>query len=52
MAAQFYCAYKKSITRQRLEFVGLDEERVGQHIAGPGSPIIEGDLGDEARPPG
>ena len=30
--------------RQRLEFVSADREGVGQHIAGPGSPIIEGDL--------
>jgi exopolysaccharide biosynthesis polyprenyl glycosylphosphotransferase len=44
LAAQFYRAYKSSIMRQRLEFVGLDSDRVGQHVAGAGSPIIEGDL--------
>ncbi len=44
LAVQFYQAYRKSIMRQRLEFVSLDPARVGQHIAGPGSPIIEGDL--------
>ncbi len=44
MAAEFYRTYKGSINRERLEFVDLDRERVGEHIAGPGSPIIEGDV--------
>lgn len=44
LAAQFYRAYKASVNRERLEFVDLEGKRVGEHIAGPGSPIIEGDL--------
>src|SRR5437762_4246756 len=44
LAADFYGAYCGSINRQRLEFVDLERQRVGQHIAGPGSPIIEGDI--------
>ena len=43
-AAQFYEAYRHSTNRQRLEFVDVERERIGQHIAGSGSPIIEGDL--------
>lgn len=44
LAGRFYQAYRQSANRQRLEFVDLERERVGQHIAGSGSPIIEGDL--------
>jgi exopolysaccharide biosynthesis polyprenyl glycosylphosphotransferase len=44
LAARFYEAYRQSGNRQRLEFVDLERERIGQHIAGSGSPIIEGDL--------
>jgi exopolysaccharide biosynthesis polyprenyl glycosylphosphotransferase len=44
LAAHFYEAYRRSPNRQRLEFVDLERERIGQHIAGSGSPIIEGDL--------
>ena len=44
LAAEFYRAYKASVNRQRLEFVAIDPKRVGSSIAGPGSPIIEGDL--------
>ena len=44
LAARFYDAYRRSPNRQRLEFVDIERERVGQHIAGSGSPIIEGDL--------
>ena len=44
LAAQFYRSYKQSGSRQRLEFVDVDKERIGEHIAGPGSPLIEGDL--------
>ncbi len=44
LATEFYRAYQKSANRQRLEFVDLGRQRVGQNIAGPGSPIIEGDL--------
>ncbi len=44
LAASFYRAYKTSPNRQRLEFVALERDRVGEPIFGPGSPIIEGDL--------
>jgi exopolysaccharide biosynthesis polyprenyl glycosylphosphotransferase len=44
LATHFYGAYRQSPTRQRLEFVDIAGERVGQHIAGPGTPVIEGDL--------
>jgi exopolysaccharide biosynthesis polyprenyl glycosylphosphotransferase len=44
LAADFYRTYRGSINRQRLEFVDIERQRVGQHVAGPGSPIIEGDL--------
>jgi exopolysaccharide biosynthesis polyprenyl glycosylphosphotransferase len=43
-AAQFYHAYKASPNRQRLEFVDLERERIGQPIAGRGSPLLEGDF--------
>src|SRR5213076_1361188 len=43
-AARFYEAYKKSSTGQQLEFVDINEERVGQPIAGEGSPIVQGNL--------
>jgi exopolysaccharide biosynthesis polyprenyl glycosylphosphotransferase len=45
LAVEFYEAYTNSVNRERLEFVDTEEQRVGEHIAGPGSPIIEGDLG-------
>lgn len=45
LAESFYAAYRNSTNHERLEFVDVTQERVGQHIAGPGSPIIEGDLG-------
>jgi exopolysaccharide biosynthesis polyprenyl glycosylphosphotransferase len=44
LAARFYSAYRQSANRQRLEFVDVERERIGEHIAGAGSPIIEGDL--------
>jgi exopolysaccharide biosynthesis polyprenyl glycosylphosphotransferase len=44
LASHFYKAYCLSGSQQRLEFVDLDQSRVGQCIAGPGSPLIEGDL--------
>ncbi|MCA1657816.1 MAG: sugar transferase, partial [Verrucomicrobiaceae bacterium] len=44
LAARFYEAYRNSANRQRLEFVDVERERIGKHIAGSGSPIIEGDL--------
>lgn len=43
-AARFYEAYKKSSNEQQLEFVDVNEQRVGQPVAGEGSPIIRGDL--------
>jgi exopolysaccharide biosynthesis polyprenyl glycosylphosphotransferase len=43
-AARFYAAYKKSSNGQQLEFVDVNEQRVGQPIAGEGSPIVQGDL--------
>jgi exopolysaccharide biosynthesis polyprenyl glycosylphosphotransferase len=43
-ATRFYEAYKKSSNGQQLEFVDVNEERVGQPIAGEGSPIVQGDL--------
>ena len=44
LAAEFYREYLKSPNRQRLEFLDLERQRVGEHIAGSESPIIEGDL--------
>lgn len=44
IATRFYSAYCQSPNRQRLEFVDLEGDRVGQHIAGPGSPLVEGNL--------
>ena len=43
-AARFYEAYKKSSNGQQLEFVDVNEERVGRPIAGEGSPIVQGNL--------
>src|SRR5216110_217725 len=43
-AARFYEAYRNSPNGQQLEFVDVNEERVGQPIAGQGSPIVQGDL--------
>ena len=44
LATEFYRAYRASSSRQRLEFVDIERQRIGEHILGPGSPIIEGDL--------
>ena len=44
LATRFYEAYRQSPSRQRLEFVDIERERVGERVAGSGSPIIEGDL--------
>src|ERR1051326_5099436 len=44
LAARFYEAYRASINAQRLEFVDIDGERIGQHIAGSESPTIDGNL--------
>src|SRR6266700_2206487 len=44
-AAHFYEAYKNSPNgQQQLEFVDVNEERVGQPIVGEGSPIVQGNL--------
>lgn len=43
VAVNFYNAYRKSSNQQRLVFVDLNEERVGQTIAGENSPLVEGD---------
>jgi len=43
-AARFYEAYKKSSNGHQLEFVDVNEEHVGQPIAGEGSPIVQGNL--------
>jgi exopolysaccharide biosynthesis polyprenyl glycosylphosphotransferase len=43
-AARFYEAYSKSSNGQQLEFVDVNDERVGQPIAGQGSPLVEGNL--------
>ena len=44
MAADFYRAYYASPNNQGLEFIDLEEAHVGERIAGPGSPVIEGNL--------
>src|SRR5216117_1923017 len=51
-AARFYEAYKKSSTGQQLEFVDVNEQRVGQPIAGEGSPIVQGNLAAKLINPG
>ncbi len=44
LAQRFFEAYLKSPNRQQLEFVDVDPARTGVRIAGPGSPMIEGDV--------
>ena len=44
LARRFYEAYMESPNRQRLEFVDVSEERIGMRIAGPKSPLVEGDV--------
>jgi exopolysaccharide biosynthesis polyprenyl glycosylphosphotransferase len=44
MAADFYCVYRASPNHQGLQFIDLEGKHVGERIAGPGSPLIEGDL--------
>lgn len=46
-AARFFEAYKNSPNGQPLEFVSLNEEHVGKPIAGEGSPIVQGNLGEK-----
>jgi exopolysaccharide biosynthesis polyprenyl glycosylphosphotransferase len=43
-AARFYEAYRNSPNGQQLEFVDLNDERVGRPIAGEGSQLVEGNL--------
>jgi exopolysaccharide biosynthesis polyprenyl glycosylphosphotransferase len=43
-AAHFYDAYKKSSNSQGLEFVDVNDEHVGEPVAGEGSPIVQGNL--------
>src|SRR4029453_8711353 len=43
-AARFYEAYRNSPNGEKLEFVDVTEDRVGQPIAGQGSPIVQGNL--------
>jgi exopolysaccharide biosynthesis polyprenyl glycosylphosphotransferase len=43
-ASSFYDAYKNSPNGQQLDFVDLRDERVGQPIAGEGSPVVQGNL--------
>jgi exopolysaccharide biosynthesis polyprenyl glycosylphosphotransferase len=44
MAAEFYGVYRASPNHQGLEFIDPEGTHVGKRIAGPGSPLIEGDL--------
>ncbi len=44
LAARFYEAYRQSTSPQRLEFVDIEGNRIGEHIAGSASPVIEGNL--------
>src|SRR5437764_4003431 len=44
MAADFYLTYRASPNNQGLEFMDPVGKHVGERIAGPGSPLIEGDL--------
>jgi len=46
-AARFYEAYRNSTNGQPLEFVSLNEDHVGKPIAGEGSPIVQGNLGEK-----
>ncbi len=39
-----YEAYRNSPNGQQLEFVDVNDQRVGQPIAGEGSPIVQGNL--------
>ena len=44
MAAEFYCVYRASPNHQGLQFIDPEGRHVGERIAGPRSPLIEGDL--------
>jgi exopolysaccharide biosynthesis polyprenyl glycosylphosphotransferase len=43
-ATQFFHAYRTSPNRQRLEFVDPEQRRIGEPIAGNGSPLVESDF--------
>ncbi len=43
-AACFYEVYRNSPNGQQLDFVDLRDQRVGQPIAGEGSPVVQGNL--------
>src|SRR5437667_2594764 len=43
-AARFYEAYRNSPNGQQLEFVDVNDQRVGQPIAGQGSPVVQVNL--------
>lgn len=47
LAARFYDTYKKSANQQKLEFVDNDSARVGAHISGPESPIVQNGIADK-----
>ncbi|MBA3960642.1 MAG: sugar transferase [Chthoniobacterales bacterium] len=49
LAQKFYEAYVRSSDTHRLEFVDAVGERVGETIAGPDSPVIEGDVATKLR---
>ena len=44
IATKFFREYRESPNNQRLEFVDIEQKRVGEGIAGPGTPLVEGDL--------
>jgi exopolysaccharide biosynthesis polyprenyl glycosylphosphotransferase len=46
-AVRFYAAYKNSPNGQKLDFVDVGTERVGQPIAGAGTPVVQGNLADK-----
>jgi len=48
-AARFYQSYQSAPNRQQLHFVDIGEKHVGQPVAGPGSPIVEGNLAHKIR---
>lgn len=48
-AACFYEAYRNSPNGQQLDFVDLRDQRVGQPIAGEGSPVVQGNLAGKLK---
>ena len=44
MAADFYRVYRASPNQQGLEFIDLGGKHLGERIAGPDSPLVEGNL--------